>query len=127
MAKKWTPKDEKYLIKHYGKKPNAELAEYFDVSAKAVSNKMSSLRKAGLITDDKPKPAKKKPAAPAKKEAITPLSSITKKKTRKTTKTKKTAPKKEPEGPPEYVPTSIMIMTEEGWKPINIDKRKIES
>lgn len=129
MAKKWTSDDEKYLIEHYGKVSNKELADHFGVSAKSVANKMSSLRKTGIVEPKKTKPAKKKIKAktsPPKNEVITPLSAIAKKKTPAPTKAKKTAAKSEPEGPPEYIPTKIMIMTDEGWKPINIDKRKIK-
>jgi len=127
MAKQWTPKDEKYLIKSYGKVPNAELAEHFGVTVKSVINKMSSLRKAGVTTEKKEVKPKPKPAALKKPEVITPLSQITKKRPPKAAKAKKTVKKVEVEDLPELVPTSIMILTEEGWKPINIDKRKIKS
>jgi hypothetical protein len=116
MAKKWTPEDEKYLIKHYGKTPNPDLAKHFGVSVKSPVNKASSLRKAGQFPEKKPKAQKKKPAAAKKapKRAAKPKSG-------------EETPAKVPEGPPEYVPSTIMILTEEGWKPINIDKRKIRS
>jgi hypothetical protein len=129
MAKKWTPKDEKYLIKHYGKTPNPELAEHFGVSVKSIVNKASSLRKAGQLPEDKPKAPKKKTAPSKKKQPITPLSAITKKPRQKTAKAKpkEVTPPKPPEGPPEYIPSTIMILTEDGWKPIKIDKRKIRS
>ena len=126
MAKKWTPEDEKYLIKHYGKTPNPELAEHFGVSVKSIVNKVSSLRKAGQLAVEEQKPSKEKPAA-KKKETITPLSAIAKKTPAREAKPKEVTPPEEPEGPPEYIPSTIMILTEEGWKPIKIDKRKIKS
>jgi transposase len=128
MAKKWTPEDEKYLIKHYGKTPNPELAEHFGVSVKSIVNKVSSLRKAGHLPGEVPKSTKRKPRdARKKKETITPLSAITKKARTKPAKRKDDAPPQEPEGPPEYIPSTMMIMTEEGWKAIKVDKRKIKS
>jgi transposase len=127
MAKKWTPEDEKYLIRHYAKTPNPELAEHFGVSVKSIVNKVSSLRKAGQLAVEKQKPSKDKPAAAKKKETITPLPAITKKTPARKTKPKEDAPPDESEGPPELVPSTMMILTEEGWKPIKIDKRKIRS
>lgn len=129
MAKKWTSEDEKYLFEHYGKVSNKELADHFGVSPKSVANKMSSLRKAGILEPKGAKLERKKAeakAAPTKADIITPLSAIAKKKTPAPIKAKQTAAKPEPEGPPEYIPTKIMIMTDEGWKPINIDKHKIK-
>ena len=133
MAKKWTAAEEKYLMKHYGKIPNKELAEHFGVSPKAVANKMYSLRAAEETKPEPPKPKPvKKPAkskkAPAKEETIAPLSSFGKKKS--STATKKTRKKEkivEEELPLEFMPTTIMIMTEDGWQPIKMDKRKINS
>jgi hypothetical protein len=139
MAKKWTPEEEKYLIKHYGKIPNKELGDHFGVSAKAVANKMYSLRDAEIATATKtikPKPAKKKSVkkkAVKKKtqkapeqDTIVPLSSLSKKKSA-AAKTKTPGKDSAPEEPPEYIPTTIMIMTENGWKPVKIDKRRIKS
>jgi len=126
MAKIWTPKDEKYLTSHYGKVSNAELAKHFGVTVKSVINKMSSLRKTVPSPAKKPVAKKTKPAA-TKKPGIIPLSQITKRRAPKSPVTKKAAEKPEVEEPPEYVPTGIMILTEDGWKPITIDKRKIKS
>ena len=133
MAKKWTAAEEKYLMKHYGKVTNKDLAEHFGVTPKAVANKMYSLRAA---EDAEPKPPKPKPAkkpakakkAPPKEETIAPLSSFGKKKS--STAAKKTRKKEkivEEEQPPEYMPTTIMIMMEDGWQPIKMDKRKIKN
>jgi hypothetical protein len=132
MAKKWTAKEEKYLTKHYGKIPNKELAEHFGVSPKAVANKMYSLRAA---EESKPKPPKPKPAkkpaktkkAPPKEETIAPLSSFGKKKQPMMTKKRKKEKPVEQEQPAEYMPTTIMIMTEDGWQPIKMDKRKVKN
>ncbi|MEI2810450.1 MAG: HTH domain-containing protein [Nocardioides sp.] len=44
MAKKWTPSEEKYLLKNYGKVPMAELADRFGVTRKAISAKLDKLR-----------------------------------------------------------------------------------
>ena len=45
MPKKWTEEEERYLEEHYGEVPNKVLAEKFDVSTKAISDKMRSMRK----------------------------------------------------------------------------------
>ncbi len=132
MAKKWTADEEKYLMNQYGKIPNKEMAEHFGVSPKAVANKMYSLRVAEEV---KPEPPKSKPAkkpakpkkTPAAEETIAPLSSFGKKKSAMVKKARKKEKIVEEEQPPEYIPTSIMIMTEDGWQPIKMDKRKIES
>lgn len=161
MAKKWTAKEEQYLMKHYGKIPNKELAEHFGVSPKAVANKMHSLRAAEEIETkptktkaSKPKTAKPKPekpkstkakptktkptkAKPAKKpakpkitpveeEPFTPLSSFGKKKKLPLATSRKKDKVVDENQPPEYIPTTIMIMTEDGWQPIKVDKRKIQ-
>lgn len=150
MAKKWTAKEEKYLMKHYGKIPNKELAEHFGVSPKAVANKMHSLRAAEKVEDKsptktkttkpkttKPKSTKAKPskATPAKKpakpkkapeeEPFAPLSSFGKKKKLPLATSRKKEKVVEEDQPPEYIPTTIMIMTEDGWQPIKMDKHKI--
>ena len=129
MAKKWTPKDEEYLIKHYGKTPNSKLAEHFGVSAKSIVNKASSLRKTGKLLEEKSEATKKKPAAAKGKKPTIPPKASAKKAPSKAAKPKAKAAgrPKAPEGPPEYTPSTIMILTEDGWKPIKIDKRKIKS
>lgn len=44
MAKIWTSEDEAYLIEHYEDTTNAELAELYEVTPKAISHKMRRLR-----------------------------------------------------------------------------------
>jgi transposase len=125
MPKKWTPKEEKFLLKNYGEISNKELAERFGVSTKAVANKAHAL-KAAILPPEKLKPKKKK-TSPTVEETIVPLSTITKKKGKSTAKIRKPSKTEEPEQPPELIPTTMMIMTADGWKPIKIDKRKIQS
>ena len=130
-AKKWTPDDEQYLITNYGKIPTKQLAEYFGVTPKSIQAKRAALKKAGrdqLIT---PPPPEEEPViAPVTDEAeeeFTPLSKLSK----RTTVVKRKAPAVKVEEdvtlPPEYIPTTIMIMTDDGWKPITIDKHRIKS
>jgi len=127
MPKKWTAKEEKFLMENYGKIANKDLAERFGVSVKAVANKMYGLRAAALLAPEEPKVEAAEPEVVPIEEPIIPLSTFTKKKARSTSKAKELTEQKEPNRPPEYIPTSFMIMTEEGWKPIKMDKRKIES
>jgi hypothetical protein len=126
MAKKWSPEEEKFLMENYGKIANKELAKRFGVSAKAVANKMYGLRAASLLAPEESKVEVAESETPPAEEPIVPLSSLTKKKARPAAKTKQSSEPKEPEVVLEYIPTSFMIMTEEGWKPIKMDKRKIE-
>ncbi|MCI0513176.1 hypothetical protein L0128_08200 [candidate division KSB1 bacterium] len=44
MAKVWTEAEESYLIAHYDQMSNGELADYFNVTPKAISHKMRRLR-----------------------------------------------------------------------------------
>jgi len=127
MPKKWTSEEEKFLLENYGKIANKELSKRFGVSVKAVANKMYGLRAAALLAPEEPKVEAAETEALPVEEPIVPLSTFTKKKARSTSKAKELAEQKEPDGPLEYIPTSFMIMTEEGWKPIKMDKRKIES
>ena len=127
MAKKWTPSEEKFLLDNYGKVPMNELAEKFGVTRKAISAKLDKLRAAYGI---RPVGAQEHDA-----ETTAAAPSIPKVPPRSTRAVHRAQPqspmKPSPVEPVDRdafgpkVPSGLFVKTEEGWKPILLDKEKI--
>ena len=130
MAKKWTPSEEKFLLDNYGKVPMNELAERFGVTRKSISAKLDKLRATYGI---KPVASRERGAeplpvsTPAKKTAVKPAPPV---RTPRPRKPVHAVPPAEPVDTSAYgskVPSGLFVKTEEGWKPILIDKDRVTS
>ncbi len=130
MAKKWTPSEEKFLLDNYGKVPMNELAERFGVTRKSISAKLDKLRAAYGI---KPVASRERSAeplpvsTPVKKAVIKPAPAA---RTPRPRKQVQATPPAEPVDTSVYgskVPSGLFVKTEEGWKPILIDKDRVTS
>ncbi len=128
MAKKWTPSEEKFLLDNYGKVPMNELAERFGVTRKSISAKLDKLRAAYGIKPVASRERGVEPlpvSTPAKKAAVKPAPPA---RTPRPRKPVQAAPPTEPVDTSAFgskVPSGLFIKTDEGWKPILVDKDKI--
>jgi hypothetical protein len=127
MAKKWTPSEEKFLLDNYGKVPMNELAEKFGVTRKAISAKLDKLRAAYGIrpVGAQDRDAEATVVAPA-------VPKVPPRSTRAVHRAQLQRPIKPPPVEPldgdafgPKVPSGLFIKTEEGWKPVLLDKEKI--
>ncbi len=72
LPKQWSPEEEKLLFAHYREYPVEEWAKRFDVTKKAVINKMSSLRKKITQKEESIVKFKKERPSPPKKYKLVP-------------------------------------------------------
>lgn len=128
MAKKWTPSEEKFLLDNYGKVPMSELAERFGVTRKSISAKLDKLRAAygirpvGARDRGGPEPLQVKAPAPTVSPRPAPV------RLTRPRKPVRSTPPTESVDTGAYgskVPSGLFIKTEEGWKPILMDKDKV--
>jgi biotin operon repressor len=128
MAKKWTPTEEKFLLENYGKVPMSELAERFGVTRKSISAKLDKLRAAHGIRpvgarDRGPEPKVAAPPAPTiPRQAASPV------RRPRPPRPVQPPPQVEPIDTAAYgskIPSGLFVKTEDGWKPILIDKEKV--
>jgi hypothetical protein len=128
MAKKWTPTEEKFLLENYGKVPMSELAERFGVTRKAISAKLDKLRAAYGIRpvgarDRGPEPRVVAPPVPTiPRQTASPV------RRPRPPRPVQPTPPVEPIDTSAYgskVPSGLFVKTEDGWKPILIDKEKV--
>jgi hypothetical protein len=128
MAKKWTPTEEKFLLENYGKVPMSELAERFGVTRKAISAKLDKLRGAYGI-----RPVGARDRGPEPKVATPPAPTIPR---QSASAVRRPRPLRPILSPPSIesadtaaygskVPSGLFIKTEDGWKPILMDREKI--
>lgn len=128
MAKKWTPSEEKFLLDNYGKVPMNELAERFGVTRKAISAKLDKLRGAYGITPVGARERGVEVPAPAPPVPTIPRRSTPAVRRARPQRPVQPTPPVEPIDTDAYgskVPSGLFIKTEEGWKPILVDKDKI--
>ena len=128
MAKKWTPSEEKFLLDNYGKVPMNELAERFGVTRKSISAKLDKLRAAYGIkpTASRERGAEPLPVStPVKKEVIKPVPPVRTPRPRKPIQAAPPAESIETSAYGSKVPSGLFVKTEEGWKPILVDRDKI--
>jgi hypothetical protein len=131
MAKKWTAAEEKFLLDNYGKVPMAELADRFGVTRKAISAKMDKLRQAhGIDPVGARERAAQKTGKPGGLPGVRPpqpggavprpvaLLDVIK---HPQVENMEMAP---PEG---MVPSGVYVMTEQGWHPVFVEKKRITS
>jgi len=126
MAKRWTPTEEKFLLDNYGKVPMTELAQRFGVTRKAISAKLDKLRSEHGI-----QPVASKDRATEFQRSVPSIpvptprpASLRPDQPRRTPQVQ--APESVPmdsAGP--KIPSGFFVKTEEGWKPILIDKERI--
>lgn len=126
MAKKWTPSEEKYLLDNYGKVPMTELAERFGVTRKSISAKLDKLRAVyGIKPAGSGDRSSEPSVAPTSDQALArPVTPSRRPQPRRTTQS---APP-EPVAQETYgtkVPSGLFVKTEEGWKPILINKERV--
>ncbi|HEY3296237.1 MAG TPA: HTH domain-containing protein [bacterium] len=131
MAKKWTAAEEKFLLDNYGKVPMAELADRFGVTRKAISAKMDKLRQAhGIDPVGARERAAQKTGKPGMVPGVRPpqpggavprpvalLDQIRRPQI-------ETLDTPVPEG---MIPSGMAVMTEKGWQPIYVEKKRITS
>ncbi|MFH1010189.1 MAG: HTH domain-containing protein [bacterium] len=127
MAKRWTPTEEKFLLENYGRVPMTELAQRFGVTRKAISAKLDKLRSEHGI-----RPVASKDKATEFQRSLPPVSVPTPRpvSTLRAAQPRRTPQVQAPESVPmntpgSKVPSGLFVKTEEGWKPILIDKERI--
>jgi biotin operon repressor len=127
MAKRWTPSEEKFLLENYGKVPMTELAQRFGVTRKAISAKLDKLRASYGIRptasrDHADELQRAMPSAAAL--AARPEPTVRRPLPRRAVPLQSPDPiNTEAYGP--KVPSGLFVKTEEGWKPILVDKEQI--
>lgn len=129
MAKKWTAAEEKFLLDNYGKVPMAELADRFGVTRKAISAKMDKLRQAhGIDPVGARERAAQKTGKPGVMTGVRPPQPGGAVPRPVTLLDQIKQPQIEtldvplPDG---MVPSGNVIMTDKGWQPVYIDKKRI--
>jgi hypothetical protein len=127
MAKKWTPSEEKYLLDNYGKVPMTELAERFGVTRKSISAKLDKLRAVYGIrpAGSGERSVEASVAAPTSDQALArPVPANRRPQPRKAALPAPAEPMTQ-ETYGTKVPSGLFVKTEEGWKPILINKERV--
>jgi hypothetical protein len=127
MAKKWTPSEEKYLLDNYGKVPMTELADRFGVTRKSISAKLDKLRAVYGIKPAGSGERGVEPSAPAPTASQALARPVAPNRRPQPRKAAQPSPA-EPAVQQTYgtkVPSGLYILTEEGWKPILINKDRV--
>ncbi|MBZ0265060.1 hypothetical protein K8I28_10360 [bacterium] len=120
--KRWTEEDEAYLIGHYEELGEDAMAEHFGISRKMVRERYGKLRNRprSMIQVPRHRIPQTKSGAPQrpKRDPVVPLVSMSmpRKFQRKEDDGEKTKGTEK---------THLMIMTEDGWKPLNLHRKRI--
>ncbi|MBD3166351.1 hypothetical protein GF324_07125 [bacterium] len=120
---KWTDEDEKFLLSNYEELGPDALAEHFGVTRKAVQAKYGKIREKRRPTVNIPRfrsTPRTRPADEyqAKRKPMVPLVSMSIPKVIR----KKDETGKDMEGSEQ---THLMVMTEDGWKPLEIQRKRL--
>jgi len=122
--KRWTEEDEAYLLHNYEELGEDAMAEHFGVSPKVVREKYGKIRerhRSLLQVSRFRKTVRQTPQEPVetKREPVVPLVSMSmpRRFARKQDK------KEEKTG---SIPTHLMVMTKDGWKPLQIRRRHLQ-
>lgn len=122
--RRWTEEDENFLLQHYEDLGPDVMAEHFGISRVQVQQKYTTIREKRRPVLRIPRTMGKAPDRSLvdqtrRRKPVTPKVSMSMPVLRQ--KDKEEA--QEPEG---TVPTHLMMMTEDGWKPIEIQRKKIK-